>query len=61
MAIGIAVEADQAGAFARVADAVYLVASQVEADDGVEEGAWDHLADAVGDSRLAGLVEAARG
>ncbi len=60
MAVAAAVDIDQVGAFGRLADSVYLIASQLE-DGEVEPGAWDQLADAVDEPRLLAMVEAARG
>jgi len=60
MAVATAVERDQVGAFTRLADAVYLAASQLEAGEPISEAAWDQLADAVGPGPLQGLVEQSR-
>ncbi|MDH4119709.1 MAG: hypothetical protein OEW30_20190 [Acidimicrobiia bacterium] len=61
MAVAIAVERDQIGVFAGLADAVYLAASRLEADDEIDDATWNTLADAVGPGPLQGLVEQARG
>jgi hypothetical protein len=61
MAVAIAVERDQAGVFASLADAVYLAASRLEEGDDVDDATWNQLADAVGPGPLQGLVEQARG
>jgi hypothetical protein len=61
MAVAAAVERDQIGMFSRLADAVYLAASQLEEEDEIDESTWNTLADAVGPGPLQGLVEQARG
>ena len=61
MAIATAVEKDQVGVFAMLADAVYLAASQLEADEEISEATWNQLADAVGPGPLQALVESYRG
>ncbi len=60
-AIASAIERDQVGLFAAMADAVHLAASQLETDGEITDAGWDILADAVGPGPLQGLVEAARG
>ncbi len=60
MAVAQAVERDQVGVFSRLADAVYLAASQLEAGEKISEATWDQLADAVGPGPLQGLVEQSR-
>lgn len=60
MAVAAAVERDQVGAFARLADAIYLAASELEAEGEISEGTWNQLADAVGPGPLQGLVEQVR-
>lgn len=60
-AVAIAVERDQIGAFAQLADAIYLAATQLESEGEVEEPTWNTLADAVGPGPLQGLVEQVRG
>jgi hypothetical protein len=57
MAIATAVEKDQIGVFAQLADAVYLAASELEADDRIGQATWNQLADAVGPGPLQALVE----
>ena len=59
-AVATAVEKDQVGLFAALADAVYLAASQLEADDEISASTWDVLADAVGPGPLQGVVEQMR-
>ncbi|HKX74125.1 MAG TPA: hypothetical protein VJR05_01940 [Acidimicrobiia bacterium] len=61
MAIATALERDQAGLFAAMADAVQLAATQLEVEGEISAAAWDMLADAVGPGPLQGLVEAVRG
>lgn len=61
LAVATAVERDQVGAFASLADAVYVAAAELEADREITESMWNQLADAVGPGPLQGLVEAARG
>ncbi len=61
MAVAAAVERDQVGAFARLADAVYLAASELEEDGEIGEATWNQLADAVGPGPLQALVEQMRG
>jgi hypothetical protein len=61
MAVAVAVERDQIGAFSQLADAVYLAASQLESESEIDESTWNTLADAVGPGPLQGLVEQARG
>ncbi len=61
MAIATAVEKDQIGAFAQLADAVYLAASELEAGKDIGEATWNQLADAVGPGPLQALVEQFRG
>jgi len=57
MAVATAIERDQIGLFASMADAVYLAASQLEEDGEVSAATWNHLADAVGPGPLQALVE----
>ncbi len=57
MAVATAVEKDQVGAFAQLADAVYLAASQLEADEEITASTWNQLADAVGPGPLQAMVE----
>ena len=59
-AIASAVERDQVGLFARLADAVYLAASELEAENEISDGTWNTVADAVGPGPLQGLVEQVR-
>lgn len=61
MAVAAAVERDGTGTFGRLADAVYLAASELESEGEIGESTWNHLADAVGPGPLQDLVEAARG
>jgi len=61
MAIASAVERDQVGLFAMLADAVYLAATELEHEGELTEATWNTLADAVGPGPLQGLVEAVRG
>jgi cobalamin biosynthesis protein CobD/CbiB len=61
MAVAAAVERDQVGLFAALADAVHLAAAELERDGEISAAAWDHVADAVGPGPLQGLVEQARG
>lgn len=60
MAISTAVERDQIGAFSRLADAVYLAASELESEGEIGEATWNQLADAVAPGPLVALVEAVR-
>ena len=57
MAVAVAVEKDQVGVFAMLADAVYLAASELEADEEISPSSWNQLADAVGPGPLQALVE----
>jgi hypothetical protein len=57
MAVASAVEKDQVGVFAQLADAVYLAASQLEAEEEISASTWNQLADAVGPGPLQALVE----
>ena len=59
-AVATAVEKDQVGLFAALADAVYLAASQLETEDEISASTWDVLADAVGPGPLQGVVEQMR-
>lgn len=59
-AVATAVEKDQIGLFAALADAVYLAASELESDDEIAPATWDVLADAVGPGPLQGVVEQIR-
>jgi hypothetical protein len=59
-AVDTAVEKDQVGLFAALADAVHLAATQLEADGALTGATWDLLADAVGPGPLQGLVESVR-
>lgn len=59
-AVATAVEKDQVGLFAALADAVYLASSELEADDEISASTWDVLADAVGPGPLQGVVEQIR-
>ena len=61
MAVAAAVEKDQVGHFGQLADAVYLAASQLEADEEISPSTWNQLADAVGPGPLQALVEQYRG
>jgi hypothetical protein len=57
MAIATAVERDQVGLFASMADAVYLAAAELDADGAISAATWDQVADAVGPGPLQALVE----
>lgn len=57
MAVATAVERDQIGLFASMADAVYLAASELDEDGGVSDATWNTVADAVGPGPLQALVE----
>ncbi|MEX2280224.1 MAG: hypothetical protein WEA76_09060 [Acidimicrobiia bacterium] len=57
MAVSTAVERDQIGLFASLADAVYLAATQLEADGEISAATWNQVADAVGPGPLQALVE----
>lgn len=59
-AVATAVERDQVGLFASLADAIYLAASQLEEDQEIPESTWNQLADAVGPGPLQALVEQLR-
>jgi hypothetical protein len=59
-AVATAVEKDQVGLFAALADAVYLAASELDKDGTLGGSTWDTLADAVGPGPLQGLVESVR-
>lgn len=59
-AVATAVERDQVGLFARLADAVYLAASEMENDGEISPATWNVVADAVGPGPLQGLVEQVR-
>lgn len=61
MAVAVAVERDQIGAFSQLADAVYLAATHLEAEDEIDQSTWNTLADAVGPGPLQALVEQVRG
>lgn len=56
-AVATAVERDQIGLFSRLADAVYLAASELESDEAVSEATINQLADAVGPGPLQALVD----
>jgi hypothetical protein len=60
MAIATAVERDQVGLFAALADAVHLAAALLEQEGELTPATWDTIADAVGPGPLQGLVEAVR-
>lgn len=60
-AIATAMEKDQVGLFAALADAVQLAASELEQSGELSESTWNTLADAVGPGPLQGLVESVRG
>jgi hypothetical protein len=57
MAISTALERDQVGLFASMADAVYLAAAELDADGEVAASTWNQIADAVGPGPLQALVE----
>ncbi|HJR86869.1 MAG TPA: hypothetical protein VJ930_04375 [Acidimicrobiia bacterium] len=59
-AVDTAVEKDQVGLFAALADAVHLAATQLDEDGALTGATWDFLADAVGPGPLQGLVESVR-
>ena len=59
-AVATAVERDQIGLFASLADAVYLAASELETDGEIAPSTWNVVADAVGPGPLQGLVEQVR-
>lgn len=59
-AVATAVERDQIGLFASLADAVYLAASELENDGEITQATWNVIADAVGPGPLQGLVEQVR-
>lgn len=61
MAIAVAVEIDRTGIVARLADAVFLAASELESDSEISDGTWNQLCDAVGPGPLMALVERVRG
>ena len=56
-AVATAIERDQVGLFASLADAVYLAATELERDGEITGSTWDQLADAVGPGPLQALVE----
>lgn len=56
-AIATAVERDQVGLFAALADAVYLAAAELETDNEIGASTWNQVADAVGPGPLQALVE----
>lgn len=56
-AVATAIERDESGMLDRLADAVYLAASQLEEDDEIPAATWNQLADAVGPGALQALVE----
>lgn len=60
MAVSTALDRDQTGMYVGLADAVDLAAGMLERDRPISEGAWSHLADAVGPGPLQALVEAVR-
>jgi hypothetical protein len=60
-AIATAVEKDQVGLFAALADAIQMAASELERDGDLSEATWNTIADAVGPGPLQGLVESVRG
>lgn len=60
MAVSTALDRDQTGMYVGMADAVDLAAGMLERDEQITEGAWSHLADAVGPGPLQALVEAVR-
>ncbi|HEY7563593.1 MAG TPA: hypothetical protein VIA81_01580 [Acidimicrobiia bacterium] len=60
-AIATALDKDQVGLFAALADAIELAASQLERDGELTDATWNALADAVGPGPLQGLVESFRG
>jgi hypothetical protein len=57
MAISTALERDQVGLFASMADAVYLAAAELDADGEIAPATWNQIADAVGPGPLQALVE----
>jgi len=57
MAISTAIERDQVGLFASLADAIYLAASELESDGEIGASTWNQVADAVGPGPLQALVE----
>lgn len=57
----LVVQPTEASVHGRIADGVYLVAARIDDDGEVDDPAWDHLADCVGDGHLRAVVEAARG
>ena len=57
MAISTAVERDQVGLFASLADAIYLAAAELDSDDEISAATWNQVADAVGPGPLQALVE----
>ncbi|MGQ0848149.1 MAG: hypothetical protein ACT4OP_03380 [Actinomycetota bacterium] len=59
-AVAMAVEKDQAGSFAALADAVHLAATELDQEGALTGPTWDTLADAVGPGPLQGLVESVR-
>ena len=60
MAVSTALDRDQTGMYVGLADAVDLAAGMLERERPISEGAWSHLADAVGPGPLQALVEAVR-
>lgn len=59
-AVDIAVEKDQSGGFAALADAVHLAATELDEEGQLSGPTWDFLADAVGPGPLQSLVESLR-
>ncbi len=60
MAVAAAIERDQTGMFAQLADAVYLAATELEEEGEIGEATWNQLADAVGPGPLQAMVEQMR-
>lgn len=61
MAISVAVDRDEAELFARLADAVFLAATELEETEEISDSTWNQLGDAVGPGPLLSLVEQVRG
>lgn len=59
-AVDVAVEKDQSGLFAALADAVHLAATQLDDEGRLSGPTWDFLADAVGPGPLQSLVDSLR-
>lgn len=60
MGIAAAMAMDSSGTLGRLADAIHLAATRLDANDGIPPAVWDQLADAAEPGPLREIIEATR-